>query len=71
MNSVPPPPGKYRFWIGVAVFLAVALFLLWEEHKVHIMGAVPWLILALCPLMHVFMHGGHGRHGGGKDGRDD
>ncbi|MBV1898563.1 MAG: DUF2933 domain-containing protein, partial [Cycloclasticus sp.] len=24
------------------------------------------LLLALCPLMHVFMHGGHGGHGGHK-----
>jgi hypothetical protein len=23
---------------------------------------LPWLLLAACPLMHVFMHHGHGGH---------
>jgi hypothetical protein len=23
---------------------------------------LPWLFLAACPLMHMFMHHGHGRH---------
>lgn len=53
-----------RFWLVIGTFLAIAGFMLWEEHKVHMLGALPWLILALCPLMHVFMHGGHGGHGG-------
>nr|WP_258364165.1 DUF2933 domain-containing protein [Halomonas sp. LBP4] len=51
----------------VAIALAVMGFLLWEEHKVHLLGALPWLILLACPLMHVFMHGGHGDHKGGRD----
>ncbi|MDD2920638.1 DUF2933 domain-containing protein, partial [Rhodoferax sp.] len=25
-------------------------------------GALPYLLLAACPLMHVFMHHGHGGH---------
>lgn len=25
-------------------------------------GYFPYLILLLCPLMHFFMHGGHGEH---------
>jgi hypothetical protein len=25
---------------------------------------LPFLLFALCPLMHVFMHGGHDGHGG-------
>jgi len=47
-------------------FLAVAGFFLFTEHRAHLMGALPFLLLALCPLMH-FFHGGHGghRHGGG------
>jgi hypothetical protein len=28
-----------------------------------VLGLLPWLLLAACPLMHAFMHGGHG-HGG-------
>ena len=34
------------------------------EHRQHLFQWLPFLLLALCPLMHVFMHGGHGGHGG-------
>ena len=39
-------------------FAAIALFFLWEEHKAHLLGALPYILLLLCPLMH-FFHGGH------------
>jgi len=52
-----------RYKITLAIFAVIALFLLWGEHKVHLLGALPWLILLACPLMHMFMHGGHGGHG--------
>jgi hypothetical protein len=45
-------------------FLAVAGFYLLTEHTAHVFGVLPFLLFALCPLMHVFMHGGHGGHGG-------
>ncbi|ERS91675.1 DUF2933 domain-containing protein [Halomonas sp. PBN3] len=62
-------PSKGRFWLVVGIALAAIVFLLWEEHRVHLLGALPWLILLACPLMHVFMHGGHGGHGShGSDG---
>jgi hypothetical protein len=34
---------------------------------------LPWLILLSCPLLHVFMHRGHGGHGhgGGDQGHHD
>ncbi|WP_052367957.1 DUF2933 domain-containing protein [Algiphilus aromaticivorans] len=67
-RQVKPHPA--RFWPVLAIFLGLALFLLWEEHQAHILGALPWLlILVLCPLMHVFMHGGHG-HGSHGEGND-
>jgi hypothetical protein len=44
-------------------FIAVAAFFLLTEHTAHVVGALPYLLLAACPLMHIFMHGGHG-HGG-------
>ena len=44
-------------------FAAIALFFLWEEHKAHLLGALPYVLLLLCPLLHMF-HGGHGGHGG-------
>ncbi len=44
------------------LFIIVVGFFLWTEHRAHIMGALPYLILLLCPLMHIFMHKGHGEH---------
>ena len=49
--------------IALLAFLAVAAFFLWTEHRAHLLGVLPWLLLAACPLMHLFMHGGHGGHG--------
>jgi hypothetical protein len=43
-------------------FLAIAGFYLVTEHTAHLFGALPYLLLLACPLMHIFMHGGHGRH---------
>jgi hypothetical protein len=50
---------------GLMIFIVIAGFFLWTEHKAHIMGALPYLIFLLCPLMHIFMHRGHGKNGGG------
>ena len=45
-------------------FVLIAGALLFTEHRAHVLGVLVWLPLFLCPLMHLFMHGGHGRHGG-------
>jgi hypothetical protein len=37
---------------------------LWSEHRAHLFGVLPYLLLLACPLMHFFMHGRHGGHGG-------
>ena len=47
--------------LAACVFLAIAGFFLWQEHRAHLLGVVPYTLLLLCPLMHVFMHHGHGR----------
>lgn len=52
-----------RAFLVFVVFAGMAIVLLWGEHKAHILGAIPYVFLLLCPLMHIFMHGGHG-HGG-------
>ena len=45
-------------------FLIVAGFYLLTEHTAHVLGVLPFLLLAACPLMHMFMHHGHqGHHG--------
>lgn len=51
-------------------FLLVIGFFLWQEHQAHLLGVLPYLLLLLCPAMHLFMHRGHGgsHHGdGGKE----
>ena len=53
-----------RYSIGLIVLGAVAGYFLITEHRAHVLGALPYLLLAACPLMHSFMHGGHGGHGG-------
>lgn len=42
-------------------FLAVAAFFLWTEHRAHLLGLLPYLLVLACPLMHLFHHG-HGHH---------
>jgi hypothetical protein len=32
------------------------------EHRPHLFGWLPYLIILACPLMHLFMHRGH-HHG--------
>jgi hypothetical protein len=47
----------------VLVFIAVAAFFLWEEHKAHILGILPYVLFLLCPLLHL-LYGGHVGHTG-------
>ena len=46
-------------------FVAVAAYFVITEHRAHVVPFLPFLLLAICPLMHLFHHGGH------KHGRDD
>ena len=46
-------------WVFLG-FLAIAGFFLLTEHRAHALGALPFVLLALCPLLHLFGHGGHG-----------
>ncbi|WP_119157799.1 DUF2933 domain-containing protein [Caldimonas tepidiphila] len=68
----PPPFWRSRHSIAWVVLAAVATWFLWAEHRAHLLGALPYLILLLCPLMHVFMHRGHHghRHRDGPSHRD-
>lgn len=66
-HGVKQPSGRKPFWqshfaLGWLVFTAVAGYYLLTEHLVHTLSALPYLLLLACPLMHVFMHGGHGGH---------
>ncbi len=49
---------------------AGALVYLIIEHRPHLFGWLPYLIILACPLMHLFMHGGHHGHHHGGDSPD-
>jgi Protein of unknown function (DUF2933) len=61
-------PFRVPVWLGFCLFLAIALFFLWEEHKAHIFGAVPYVLLLLCPILHLLTHRGHRGHGTRRSG---
>jgi hypothetical protein len=68
--------GKGRFFFSPAgivliIMLAIASFYLITEHRAHLYGALPWLLLLACPLIHLFMHHGHGDRSGSQDSSDD
>ena len=64
-REIPLPFWRSRYAIGFLVFSAVAAYFLLSEHRAHFFGALPFLLLLACPLMHIFMHGDHDGHGGG------
>jgi hypothetical protein len=75
--STQNPPGRSFLatpaGVALCLFLAFAAFFLWTEHRAYLLGALPWILLAACPLLHLFMyrsgHGGH--HQGPERGGED
>jgi len=60
--------------VGRLVFVGFALvagYFLVTEHRAHLFAALPYLLLAACPLMHLFHHGRHvdGAGNGPGEGR--
>ncbi|CDS52741.1 Asl7591 protein [Polaromonas sp. CG9_12] len=62
-----------RYSIGLIVMGAIAAYFLLTEHRAHFWGVLPYLLILACPLMHLFMHHGHGhgdslahKHDGGQ-----
>jgi hypothetical protein len=53
-------------WVFIG-FLLVAGYFLVMEHRAHLSAWLSaygiWLLLLACPLMHLFMHHGHGHSG--------
>lgn len=65
---------NWRVWLirtplgwGLSLAVAAAGLYLLVTHTGHVLGALPYLLLMACPLMHL-LHG-HGRHGHGDHGR--
>ncbi|QID17918.1 DUF2933 domain-containing protein [Nitrogeniibacter mangrovi] len=52
--------------LGVAALLMVSV-----EFRAWFARAWPYLLFALCPLMHLFGHGHHGKHGHHGDDRPE
>lgn len=70
-SSTPPRFWRSRHALGLVVMAAVAAVFLLSEHRAHFLGALPFLLVLACPLMHLFMHHGHGRHHDVNAGRRD
>ena len=51
-----------RQGIAAILFVGIVIFFLLTGHAAHVLGALPWLLLLSCPLMHFFMHGKHHHH---------
>jgi len=56
-----------RNWklLGLSAALVIA-FVLLREHWGHVFGALPYVLLLACPLLHLF--GGHGGQAGDEHG---
>jgi len=65
MQQDPQEQSWWRSPAGIVTlgFLGVAGFFLLTEHTAHVFGVLSWLLIAGCPLMHLFMHHGHGGSG--------
>lgn len=61
---------RLRTVIATAGFLLIAAFFLTTEHRAHLFGILPFLLILACPFLHLFMHAGHGAHGSARDGPD-
>lgn len=70
-HHVPAPGRKPVFkWIMIGL-LALAASLFIADHWVHVPQFLPYLLIALCPLMHIFGHGRHGHHGAHQSDKTD
>lgn len=63
-----PPFWRTRYAFGWLILIAISAYFLITQHLAHLMGALPYLLLAACPLMHLFMHHGHRPHGDDQAG---
>jgi hypothetical protein len=58
-------PSQWRTAHSVGLFIigSIGAYFLLTRHYVHVLDALPFLLLLACPLMHIFMHHGHASQG--------
>lgn len=68
-RSAPPSFWKSPFGVVCTVLAIAASLYLYVAHKDHVLALLPYVILAACPLMHMFMH--RGQHHGSPLARQE
>lgn len=69
-HSEHTPSHGWRYGVGAAVGIGIIAVLIYTGHGAHLLGALPYLFLLACPLLHIFMHGGHGGHNHNKSDKE-
>ena len=64
------PFWRSRSGLTLCGLLVIAGVMLLTGHEAHLLGALPFLLILACPLMHLFMHHGHSGHSGSDNGGD-
>lgn len=64
-SESPPGPSEKRrprraSTVAALMVALIGVFYLLREHWGHVVGLWPYVLLLACPLMHWFMHRGHG-----------
>ena len=63
-DSVARPWWRNRKRIAFILFIVIAGYFIWIEHRAHIAPYLAWVLLGACLLLHGFKHVGqsHGGH---------
>lgn len=60
LSAPPRHAGAVQVNLVALAFFAIAAFFLLTEHRAHLFDPLLFLLLLACPLLHFFMHRGHG-----------
>jgi Flp pilus assembly protein TadB len=76
MDHTQHTPGGFRGLMRspagtvILALLSAAVIYALVAHTAHTFALLPYAFILLCPLMHLFMHRGHGGHGSGGDDQE-
>lgn len=54
--------------IIITIFAVGGGYYLWMQHRAHVFQFLPLAFFLLCPLMHIFGHGSHGKNHDNESG---